>query len=99
MVLIIICSLIVFSLLILMRSYGVISEKERELDEAKEQIEKADDRIEELELLKRYYQNLESAHNLGTITESEYEEEQAYLYRKVDALEKALGREEANEER
>lgn len=98
MVLIIICSLIVFSLLILMRSYGVISEKERELDEAKEQIEKADDRIDELELLKRYYQNLESAHNLGTITESEYQEE-AYLYRKVDALEKALGREEANEER
>lgn len=99
MVLIIICSLIVFSLLILMRSYGVISEKERELDEAKEQIEKADDRIEELELLKRYYQTLESAHNLGTITESEYQEEQAYLYCKVDALEKALGREEANEER
>lgn len=99
MVLIIICILITFCLYLLMRSYGVISEKERELDEAKEEIEKVDDRIEELELLKRYYQNLESAHNLGTIRESEYQEEQAFLYRKVDALEKALGREEANEER
>lgn len=97
MVLIIFSILMVFCLLVIIRSYGTITQKEREIEETKEKIEKADTYVEELELLKRYCQIIESCHNLGVITDEEYREEQCYLNGKITQLENCVKEEESYE--
>lgn len=80
MLLIIICILVVFALLVLMRSAGIVENQPKTTYTPTEDTEK-------VKLYRRYCELLDSGYKQGVISEEEYQRELKWLNDEVEVME------------